>query len=194
SDHFVADGAAFRACVRGAAQVVADLPGKIGLLGIRPEEPSSEYGYVLPASPLHASASLPVFRVAAFAEKPARPLARAIVREGALWNSFVMVFHASRMLELLARVRPEEHDAMRAVACDAAALERLYESAEPWNFSTGFLSRVAPELLVLQADGLGWSDWGTRRSIERTLAAMNVAPPWLVERARAPRTARRAVA
>ncbi|HEY8516712.1 MAG TPA: sugar phosphate nucleotidyltransferase [Candidatus Binatia bacterium] len=195
SDHYIADDSAFRECVRRTADVIDERPGKLGLIGIRPEEPSPEYGYVLPATRLAAERTPPVFEVAAFAEKPPRARARAIVRQGGLWNSFVMVFRTARMLELLSRVRPRDHDAMRALASDAAALERHYASLEPWNFSTDFLSRVVPELLVLQADGLGWSDWGTPRSIERTFAAMNVVPPWLAAPpARAERTPRSAVA
>lgn len=194
SDHFIADDAAFRDCLARAAELVAGAPDEVALLGVRPEEPSPEYGYVVPASRVAAPGGMAAFRVAAFEEKPPRRLARAIVRAGALWNCFVMVFRTTRMLELLAHVRPEEHAAMSAVAGDAGALERYYEHAEPWNFSTGFLTRVARELLVLEADGLGWSDWGTRRAIERSLAVMRIAPPWLAGSARPSRAAGSAAA
>ena len=53
-----------------------------------------------------------------------------------------------------------------------------HERITPWNFSRDFLAHVPEHLLVARADDLGWSDWGTPESIERTLATMGVVPPW----------------
>jgi hypothetical protein len=35
-------------------------------------------------------------------------------------------------------------------------------------------------LAVVDADRTSWSDWGTREAIERTFAALNQVPPWLL--------------
>jgi mannose-1-phosphate guanylyltransferase len=178
SDHYVANDVAFRACVRRAAKVVDQFPDKLVLLGIEPDHPASGYGYVVPSGPLPAADNGPAFHVATFREKPDRALARRILRRGALWNSLVMVFRTARMLELLAAIRPESHRALAEAGSDGTALERLYESVAPWNFSSDFLAHVPHELIVLRAEDTGWSDWGTRQSIERTFAALNQAPPW----------------
>jgi len=178
SDHYVARDAAFRTAVRHAAQLVARHPEKLALLGISPDHPASDYGYVLPARPVRSATGAAAFRVARFLEKPPPPLAQRIVERGALWNSFVMVFHTTRVLELLARLLPEEHRAMAEVAGDAERRELHYASATAWNFSSAFLARVASELLVVRAEDTGWSDWGTPRAIERTFAALDVVPPW----------------
>src|SRR5882757_6238642 len=89
SDHYVAHEVAFRARVRDALGVVRRRPDKLALLGVEPEEPSSEYGYVLPATALEDEDDA-VFHVESFREKPERTLAVRIVRRGGLWNSFVM--------------------------------------------------------------------------------------------------------
>ena len=49
---------------------------------------------------------------------------------------------------------------------------------ESRNFSRDFLARVPHHLMVVRADDLGWSDWGTPEAIERTLEALRVVPPW----------------
>ena len=180
SDHYVANEAAFRACVRQAGQVVERVPDKLVLLGIEPDHPASGYGYVVPSGPLLPGDGGPAYHVATFREKPDRALARRILRRGAMWNSLVMVFRASRVLELLAEVQPDAFHAMAAAGSEPEAIERHYASAAPWNFSSDFLAHVAHAMVVLRAEDTGWSDWGTRQSIERTFAALNQPPPWNV--------------
>jgi len=147
------------------------------MLGIEPEEPSSEYGYLLPASALDAEDDA-VFHVESFREKPDRSLAVRIVRHGGLWNSFVMVFRAARVLELLAQQLPEEYRALAQASRNRDALEAYYASTAAWNFSTDFLAQIAAHLVVVRAEHTGWSDWGTQLAIERTFAALNRVPPW----------------
>jgi mannose-1-phosphate guanylyltransferase len=178
SDHYVANDAAFRACVRRAASVVEQFPDKLVLLGIEPDHVAPGYGYVVPSGPLPLGYPAPAYHVETFREKPDRALARRILRRGALWNSLVMVFRTARMLELIAAVRPESHRALAHVGEDASALEDLYGCTSPWNFSSDFLAHVPHELVVLRAEDTGWSDWGTRQSIERTFAALNRPLPW----------------
>lgn len=189
SDHFVANDAAFRACVRRAARVVDEFPDKLALLGIEPDHAAPGYGYVVPSAALPLDDRVPAYHVATFREKPDRALARRILRRGALWNSLVMVFRAARVLELLAAVRPESHREIAAAGDDAGALARVYASAAPWNFSSDFLAHVPHEMIVLRAEETGWSDWGTRQAIERTFAALKQPLPWRAAEP-APRRAR----
>jgi hypothetical protein len=84
----------------------------------------------------------------------------------------------ARFIELLRQVRPADVAALAPIAGDIEALAPAYERIAPWNFSRDFLAHVPEHLLVARADDLGWSDWGTPESIERTLATMGVVPPW----------------
>ena len=49
---------------------------------------------------------------------------------------------------------------------------------ELWNFSADFMGHIAEHLAVVEADGICWSDWGTRAAIERTFVTLNEVPPW----------------
>lgn len=177
SDHYVADDAAFRASVRRALAVVDRHPGKLALLGIEPEDPSPEYGYVMPAARLDGGRG-DAFHVASFREKPTPAVAASLVRAGGLWNSFVMAFRVPRVLALLEQRLPATLRALDVASRLRATLERHYATEPGWNFSNDFLSTIADELVVVRAEQTGWSDWGTPNAIERTFAALKRVPPW----------------
>ena len=182
SDHDIRDEAAFRGHVLEMARLVARRPDEIVLLGARPDRPETGYGYVAPGRRVEDTGA--AFRVLAFHEKPARSLAARIIRRGGLWNSFVMVGGVARFIALLRALRPDDVARLAPLPADPDALGPAYDQMPPWNFSRGFLARIPQHLLVFRADGLGWSDWGTPESIERTFATMGIVPPW-----RAPRLA-----
>src|SRR5207244_12380028 len=91
-------------------------------------------------------------------------------RRGALWNSFVMVFHPSRLLALLQRRRSVDVERLRSVIRSGAG----YEGVPSWNFSADFLTQIPHHLVVVPVDGVSWSDWGTPEAVEQTLAALRL--------------------
>ncbi len=118
SDHYVGNQAAFLAHVARATRLVGRLPAKVALLGICPEHPEPQYGYIEPARPLGLPDGGPAFHVAAFREKPTAAEAERIAGRGGLWNSFVMAFQLGRMLDLLRRARPADVLRLRAYLDD----------------------------------------------------------------------------
>ncbi|PYO44287.1 MAG: hypothetical protein DMD33_03300 [Gemmatimonadetes bacterium] len=182
SDHYVRDEVSFIHHVRRAASVASRLPHLIALLGILPDRPEARYGYIRPGTPLNLVGSAPASYVAGFAEKPSAARAASLIADGALWNSFVMVFQVSRMLELLGRILPDAVARLPANAADPAALTTEYRRLPPWNFSRDFLSQVPEHLVVVRAEGIGWCDLGTPEAVASTLALLRRAMP----RGRAP--------
>ncbi len=172
SDHYVDDAAAFLAHVNRAVEIVAQLPQKVALVGIPPDRAEPGYGYVLPAGPLRLRGAAPAFHVAAFQEKPSPDMARCLVSQGAMWNSFVMVFSVSRMIELLQERLPDTVARFDGVLNGTTAAAQAYRDLAPWNFSRDFLCHIPQHLVLVQAGGTGWSDWGTRESVMRTMAAL----------------------
>ena len=176
SDHYIRDSEAFRRSIQRICRVVAALPEKIALLGVRPEHTDRGYGYITPGRLLGPGAD--TFAVLEFHEKPAAGVAAQMVRRGALWNSLVMVARVRRVLELLRALRPADVAPLDDVPLDVATLATVYDRLQPWNFSHGFLSRIPEHLVVTRANDLGWSDWGTPEAIERSFAAIGLVPPW----------------
>jgi len=172
SDHYVDDGSAFREHVARAILLVDMFPTRIVLLGIRPTHPEPAFGYIEPGAPLVVPGieSLAAYQVAAFHEKPSVEAAKHLQRMGALWNSFVMVFHPSRLLALLEARRSADVERLRGVIRFGAE----YEDVPRWNFSADFLTEIADHLLVVPVGGVYWSDWGTPEAVEQTLAVLRL--------------------
>ena len=172
SDHYVDNEPAFREHVERAILLVDRFPTKIALLGIRPTHPEPAFGYIEPGPPLVVPGlkSLPACQVRGFYEKPSVELAKHLRRSGALWNSFVMVFHPSRLLALLQQRRSADVERLRGVIRSGTG----YEGVPRWNFSAEFLTEIADHLLVVPVDGIDWSDWGTPEAVEQALAGLRL--------------------
>jgi mannose-1-phosphate guanylyltransferase/mannose-6-phosphate isomerase len=126
ADHIILDVPEFRAtCLAGRAAAEA---GRIVTFGIKPSEPKTSYGYVLPGEALGSEG---VHAVARFVEKPDATVAARYVREGYLWNSGNFLFRADVLLDEVARLEPEMAAAVEAAVADATT-------------DLGFL-RLAPE-------------------------------------------------
>ncbi len=176
TDHYIDNDRAFMAHVQHATRAILRMPDKIALLGVVPDRPETGYGYVLPADPLDAFER--AFQVKAFTEKPSQQVANSIISRGGLWNTFVMVFRLSRMLELLSELAPCEFDKFAQLRESPEKAAELYQDLEPWNLSTRLLSQIPQHLIMLRVADVRWSDWGTRESVERTYRALNLVPFW----------------
>jgi mannose-1-phosphate guanylyltransferase len=173
SDHYIGDAPIFRAQVERATLLVDRLPATIALLGVHPTHPEPAFGYIEPGPRLVVPGfeSPAAYEVAAFHEKPSVELAANLQRTGGLWNSFVMVFQASRMLALLRQWRGADVERLRGVFHSGAG----YEGVPSWNFSADFLTQIPDQLAVVPLEGVSWSDWGTPQAVEQTLAALREA-------------------
>lgn len=186
SDHYVADDQAFVRHVGAALDVVQRRSGLVVLIGIEPSSAEVDYGWIEPARvPLPTNPD--VFPVRRFVEKPSASTARELVARGCLWNSFVMAGWVDTLLDLIRRTTPDLYRAFEPVrrACggpdEEAILERVYAELPAIGFADRVLTRAAGCLVVLRAQGLQWSDWGSPRRVVASLRATNHEPHWLAQ-------------
>jgi mannose-1-phosphate guanylyltransferase len=181
TDHYIDKSWMFIVHVMRAMNVVTCLPDKIAIIGVVPDRPETGYGYILPSDALKTRHR--TFCVEAFTEKPSLDKARDIISRGGLWNTFVMIFRLSRMLELVREIVPEELEKLVELREKPDIAADLYPDIHPWNFSTQVLARIPQHLIVLKVANISWSDWGTRESVERTYKALNMVPSWSMAKA-----------
>lgn len=112
ADHHIPDDDAFRAAVLSAVEGARQ--GLIVTLGVRPDAPSSAYGYISPGSPAG-----PVWTVDAFVEKPDAETARGYITSGYLWNSGNFVTPAGLLLAELDTFEPAISVAARKAVASA---------------------------------------------------------------------------
>jgi mannose-1-phosphate guanylyltransferase/mannose-6-phosphate isomerase len=130
------------------------------LLGIKPHEPATGYGYIKPSQTL-IDGAIPVLEVEKFVEKPDSVKATQFVKDGYLWNSGMFVFKASVFMDMLKRYQPE-----MASQIDAITLDNFTSTYEHFaNISMDYgLAEKASKVAVVPVD-MAWSDLGSWDSI-----------------------------
>lgn len=182
SDHFVADDDPLIAHVDQAFRIVERDPSYLVLLGIQPDRPETDYGYILPGQEVNdvSRAALEVLR---FVEKPEAETASKIILRGGLWNTMIMVFKAKVLLGHIQRVAPrlcsffaKIHEAV-GTPRETKVTEEAYGLIEAMNFSHGVLEAFSPArefgLLVLPVRGVVWSDWGSEERIASVVSTVD---------------------
>ncbi|KAB0683022.1 mannose-1-phosphate guanylyltransferase/mannose-6-phosphate isomerase [Aureimonas leprariae] len=177
ADHLIGDAEAFRADCQTIGELAAK--GHIMTLGIRPTEPSTEYGYIRPgAERLGENA----FRLDRFVEKPDRATAEGYVAEGYVWNSGNFAFAARVMLDELTRFAPAVVEAARASV--AGAVRDLdFIRLDPASFAAS--PKISIDYAVMEktsragvlAAAFEWSDigsWGSLHAVKPRDEAGNV--------------------
>jgi mannose-1-phosphate guanylyltransferase len=157
ADWAIADERAFRSALENAAQV-AERHAALVTVGVVPARPDPGLGYIQPGEAVDGAR-----RVARFVEKPDRPTAERMVRDGYLWNSGIFVWRVKDFLDEVRVHAPEVADAIRAGATDD--IRRFFASVRPIAVDYAVLERSA-RVLVLPGD-FGWDDVGTWGALHR---------------------------
>lgn len=183
SDHYVSDNRRFMAHIRTALDTAHRLRDLIILLGVEPESPEVEYGWIEPTGPVKEHPR--VFGVRRFWEKPHQMLAQILQLRGCLWNSFVMVASARAWLEIIETSTPDLYSAFAGLSslfgtrAETKAIENLYERLEETNFSHRVLALRPERLAVLKVTGVRWNDLGEPKRVMASLAMAGLRPHWV---------------
>jgi mannose-1-phosphate guanylyltransferase len=155
ADHYLRDEEVMALSLRRAADLANADSASIYLLGVEPDEPDTELGYILPVS-RERDAAVGVLR---FIEKPNEIRARVLLDQGALWNVFIMAASVRTLLSLFDSRYASTIAAMRGF--EGANLEDLYEHLSSVDFSRDVLEGKESMLRVLTVPHCGWTDLGT---------------------------------
>ena len=179
ADHFVLDESALERSLRELTTSLANNSDGITFIGIAPDEPDSELGYIVPGRTL-ADGSRAVAR---FVEKPPPPLADKLFEKNALWNSFIFGATGSGLLALLRLQMGTAVDEMATALArevqepDSTALAELYDRLPTIDFSGGVVQQFPCSLRVITAPACGWTDLGTPRRVADTVRRLTEQVP-----------------
>lgn len=168
ADHYIANVERFRALLAAAAKVAQG--GKIVTLGIRPEFPSTGFGYIQQGESLGRFDGFEVFRAERFTEKPAAATARAFFESGQYsWNSGMFIWRVDRVLAEFQRQRPQTYRHLMILADALGTPDEARVLAEVWpqmeKLSVDYaIMEGAPDVAVIPAD-IGWNDVGSWASL-----------------------------
>ena len=180
SDHYFADDEEFMSHVDMAFDAVELQPETVTLLGITPVSPETEYGWIEPQRSILSSLPRSITRVSRFWEKPDANVASALMDQGCLWNSFVMVGRVDALLKITRTALPQMVSQFASIMptfethAERKALHELYSGIPDSNFSHEVLATRPEDLTVMRVGDVGWSDLGEPARVLATLAQMGV--------------------
>ena len=168
SDHYVRDEAQFERSIRLATLASNE---QIALIGAVPDHAETQYGWIVTGRSLGAQRGSVVNH---FCEKPPAALAERLLRQGALWNTFIMAGAARRFWALASEHLPaaaslfDRYRDMVDGPAESAVLEQVYDCMPVSDFSRDVLQR-AHGLCAVPLQECGWSDWGTPERVLESL-------------------------
>lgn len=173
ADHYLRDESVMARALRRAAALAHADRGSIYLLGVEPDEPDTELGYIVPASRGREGAA----GVLRFIEKPNAFRARVLLDAGALWNAFIMAASVRTLLSLFDSRFATTIAALRGL--EGAGLDAIYQNLHSVDFSKDVLQGRESMLKVLTVPHCGWTDLGTPERVGRILEGLQDggAPP-----------------
>ena len=178
SDHYVNDDSSFMRQIADAFRAVEFAPQLTVLLGITPDGPEPEYGWIEPGTLVAPSHPLlgQIRQIRRFKEKPSPEVARELFDAKWLWNSAILVGNVATLLSLIESAVPEIYRKFTWVgsfldgASEAEVLQTIFRDLPSVDFSLKVLSEFPAEFSVMPITGVMWSDLGDPR---RLLAAIS---------------------
>jgi len=164
ADHVIQKPGVFRRCLRAACRF-GWTEGRSVVLGLKPTEPHTGYGYVRLGAKEDRLEGEEVFRVLRFTEKPPLATARRYVASGRyLWNGGMFIWRASTLLRNLEQYQPEMGRGLAAIAAaggirSSGTLRRLYPRLHKISVDFALMEKISG-VYAIAAD-IGWNDVGS---------------------------------
>lgn len=172
SDHFINDEDRFATCLQKAITETKRFPDELVLLGVTPDKAEDGYGWI---EPREVEAGWESRRVKRFWEKPSSIQAQALLKRGALWNTFVFFTQAATLWQMVRQAAPDLYEAFVKIRQALGSFqaeqvtEDVYATLRSANFSSGICEPLSARLRVFPVPEVGWSDWG---SVDRILTSL----------------------
>jgi len=185
SDHLVAEAGRFMAHVAEVAAAVRANPGWAVLLGTRADRAEGECGWIEQGSARGRTSAGAISAVTRFRERPGPAEAGALLAEGWLWNTCVIVAKAARLIDLGGRYVPELSALLAPLERffgterERWALGQAYALAPRASFARDVLQPGGADFMVSRMPTITWSDLGTPRRVFRAVRELDLRPPWL---------------
>ncbi len=166
ADHLIRDEATFRSVLRAAATLARGALGvtdPLVTLGIQPDRPATEYGYILADEERVEVQGLAAYRVERFVEKPDVERARQLLNEPVQpsWNAGIFVWRRAAIRHALERHAPDILEAIEDGWIDDR-LDEAYARVRATSIDYAVMepASIDGDVLVVPMD-VGWSDLGS---------------------------------
>lgn len=188
SDHFICPRSEFLEQAEKAKCLAQLNPQKMVLLGIEPDIPETDYGWIQPGHLVKGRfAKAGGFReILNFNEKPSLENATRWVSQGYLWNTMIVAASVKLLwkqgiqllpdsfdyfIQFSSRLKTELRSGLRNTA-----VQKLFRNIPAFDFSREILKKSVRRSVVLPLENLLWSDWGRPERVFHTLQEIRREP------------------
>jgi mannose-1-phosphate guanylyltransferase len=182
SDHFIFPEEKFIATMQKAISIAQRMRDRLVLLGIKPDGPESDYGYIFPGVNLSRVDGRRICAVDDFLEKPDLNKSMAALASGALWNTFILASRVETLWGLGCQYFPsmillfEQYAKSIGTKEEESILGKIYRAMPTLDFSSGLLQQSRHQTAVMELDEFLWCDWGRPKRIVETLRRIGKKP------------------
>ena len=186
SDHFVHPEDAFTSAVARALSASAELGGRPLVLGVEAADSEGDYGWIHRGTEIARAGGRPVWNVDRFMEKPGRDAMKDI--RGAFWNTFVITGSVQLLWDLgwryVREIMPLFVQLWDSIDTpeEAAVLKQIYKVMPERDFSAHILEQAVRHLVLMNLEGVYWSDWGREERVVETLDRLGIESAFSKER------------
>ena len=180
SDHFIGEEERFLQYVELAISFSEEHPDYVVLLGIKPTEAIPDYGWIEPSKKFLHHKGNRFYRVVSFSEKPNLESAQQYFNKGWLWNSLVLAAKCETLVKMYRQHLECIYDAFKKAKTtygtdsEESFIAKAFADIPSKNFSKSLLEEIPDNLFVLRAEGILWSDWGTKEQVLKDLDSLGV--------------------
>ncbi|MHC4270124.1 MAG: mannose-1-phosphate guanylyltransferase [Planctomycetota bacterium] len=171
ADHIIGPPDLFLKSLK-CAEKLATESNTLITFGIKPEEPSVNYGYLQRSENFINLHDFTIYDVKCFTEKPDRATAEDFVKSGNYyWNSGIFVWSVNTILENINTLMPELSQGLARIGQslgtpeEPKAIYNEYEKFENISIDYGVMEK-ASNVKIIEAD-FNWDDVGSWLAIER---------------------------
>ncbi len=170
SDHLIKNEKKFREVLESAYEFVERCENAIVTLGVKPDRPETEYGYIKKSYEVAKINDNYIYKVEKFVEKPSRDIAEKYLQDDAyFWNSGVFIWKLSTILECTKYYLPNTFEILAKIADSeeefGEVLLQKYKEVDNISIDYGIMEK-ADNIYMIPCD-FGWDDLGSWASIER---------------------------
>jgi mannose-1-phosphate guanylyltransferase len=166
TDQYIKRESEYLAAIRRGIGFVKANAGAIVTIGVRPDFPSTQFGYIRTGSaPFPGNArGFDIYKAKKFVEKPGLALAKKYFASGGyLWNSGIFIFKASTILNAIKKYAP----AVARAFNDSVDLKKIYEKAPDISIDYAVMERSG-RVYCVKGD-YNWRDMGSFDSLRAIL-------------------------
>src|SRR5437660_343312 len=163
SDHFILEEDRFMGFVKRASEFVQENRHYLVVLGVEPDRPEAEYGWMIKGGEVLRDGENTFYRVRRFLEKPTGYTSRDLLQSEYLWSTMVIVGASSTLLRAYQGLVPMVCRLFSRTGLGAGpkdtdtSLDDLFASLPSFSFSRHLLERIPENLCALKVTGVRWS-------------------------------------